>query len=154
MNALGHFAIEALQLGRRRKDFSWRNEFHTGFQQAFGRFLVVDGEYIWKYTHYGYDFSVLGNTPILFPVEWHNSKIPGYAVRATVSEISRLHRTVRNVQRGRSLLSPQVGGIGVTPAARAERASSVSTTTKNSTRPRICNTSPGSRTMDWLQLAL
>ena len=28
-----------------------RNEFHAGLQQAFGKYLVIDGEYIWKYTH-------------------------------------------------------------------------------------------------------
>ena len=28
---------------------------------------MIDGEYIWKYTHSAYDFSVLGNTPIYFP---------------------------------------------------------------------------------------
>ena len=38
---------------------------------------MIDGEYIWKYTHNAYDFSVLGTTPITFPIEWHNSKIPG-----------------------------------------------------------------------------
>ncbi|HXW17602.1 MAG TPA: TonB-dependent receptor, partial [Candidatus Acidoferrales bacterium] len=54
----------------------FRNEFHAGLQQAFGKHIVLDGEYIWKYTHNGYDFSVLGNTPITFPIEWHNSKIP------------------------------------------------------------------------------
>src|ERR1035438_3328733 len=62
----------------------FRNEFHAGFQQAFGRFLVLDGEYIWKYTHTGYDFSIFGNTPIFFPIGWHNSKIPGWALRASV----------------------------------------------------------------------
>ena len=30
-------------------------------------YLVIDGEYIWKYTHKAYDFSVLGNTPITYP---------------------------------------------------------------------------------------
>ena len=54
----------------------WRNEFHAGIQQAFGRYLVFSGEYIWKYTHNAYDFSVLGATPITFPIAWHNSKIP------------------------------------------------------------------------------
>ena len=44
-----------------------RDEFHVGLQQAFGRFLVVDGEYIWKYTNLAYDFSVLGNTPDHLP---------------------------------------------------------------------------------------
>src|SRR6202035_2429482 len=28
----------------------WRNEFHAGLQQAFGRYVVFSGEYIWKYT--------------------------------------------------------------------------------------------------------
>src|SRR5260370_25145224 len=28
----------------------FRNEFHAGFEQAFGKYLVVSGEYIWKYT--------------------------------------------------------------------------------------------------------
>ena len=34
-----------------------------GIQQAFGRYLVFSGEYIWKYTHNAYDFSILGATP-------------------------------------------------------------------------------------------
>src|SRR5581483_5101114 len=62
----------------------FRNEFHAGLQQAFGRYLVFDGEYIWKYTHGAYDFSVFGNTPITFPIAWHNSKIPGFALRTSV----------------------------------------------------------------------
>ena len=45
----------------------FRNEFHAGLQQAFGKNLVFSGEYIWKYTHNAFDFSVLGNTPITFP---------------------------------------------------------------------------------------
>jgi hypothetical protein len=42
----------------------WRNEFHAGLEQAFGKHFVLSGEYIWKYTHLAYDFSILGNTPI------------------------------------------------------------------------------------------
>ena len=41
---------------------------------------MIDGEYIWKYTHHGYDFSDLGNTPIFVPIERHNSKITGPAI--------------------------------------------------------------------------
>ncbi len=62
----------------------YRNEFHAGLQQAFGPNIVVSGEYIWKYTHNAFDFSVLGNTPITFPISWHNSKIPGYALHVDV----------------------------------------------------------------------
>ena len=45
----------------------YRNEFHAGFQQALGKWVVVSGEYIWKYTHNAFDFGVLGNTPDLLP---------------------------------------------------------------------------------------
>ena len=62
----------------------YRNEFHTSLQQALGKHVVLSGEYIWKYTHNAFDFSVLGNTPITFPIDWHNSKIPGYALHAEV----------------------------------------------------------------------
>ena len=62
----------------------FRNEFHAGLQQAFGKNVVISGDYIWKYTHNAFDFSVLGNTPITFPIDWHNSKIPGFALRADV----------------------------------------------------------------------
>ena len=60
------------------------NEFHAGLEQAFGKYLVIDGEYIWKYTTRAFDFSVLANTPIFYPIEWASSKIPGYAIRASV----------------------------------------------------------------------
>jgi hypothetical protein len=62
----------------------WRNEFHAGLAQAFGKYPVIDGEYIWKYTHNAFDFGIVGATPITFPIEWQRSKIPGYAVRASV----------------------------------------------------------------------
>lgn len=62
----------------------YRNEFHAGFEQAFNKYFVLSGEYIWKYTHNGYDFNVFGTTPITLPIEWHNSKIPGFAIRGSV----------------------------------------------------------------------
>ncbi len=94
----------------------WRNEFHAGFQQAFGKYLVIDAEYMWKYTHLAYDFSVFGNTPITFPIEWHNSKIPGYMLRASVPDFHGF--TAYFVASGVSarFFQPQVSGIGVTPA--------------------------------------
>ena len=95
---------------------SWRNEFHAGFQQAFGKYLVVDAEYIWKYTHYGYDFSIFGSTPITFPVEWHNSKIPGYAIRASVPDFHGFTAMVVMSSVAARFFQPQVSGIGVTPS--------------------------------------
>ena len=88
----------------------WRNEFHAGLEQAFGRFLVVDAEYIWKYTHRAYDFSILGNTPITFPVEWNSSKIPGYAIRATVPNFHGLSAFVVMSSVAARFFTPQVCG--------------------------------------------
>jgi hypothetical protein len=92
----------------------FRNEFHAGLQQAFGKYLVVDGEYIWKYTHNAYDFSVLGNTPITFPIDWHNSKIPGFALRASVPNFHGFTALVVMSSVAARYFPPQVGGLGVT----------------------------------------
>ncbi|HEY4359576.1 MAG TPA: TonB-dependent receptor [Bryobacteraceae bacterium] len=93
----------------------WRNEFHVGLEQAFGRYLVFDGEYIWKYTHRAYDFSILGNTPITFPVEWNNSKIPGFAFRVTVPNYHGLSAFVVMSSVAARFFTPQVAGIGAVP---------------------------------------
>ncbi|MGA2414433.1 MAG: TonB-dependent receptor [Candidatus Sulfotelmatobacter sp.] len=92
----------------------FRNEFHAGLQQAFGRYLVFDGEYIWKYTHNGYDFSVLGNTPITFPIEWHNSKIPGYAASVHMPNFHGLTAGIVFSSVAARFFPPQAGGLGVT----------------------------------------
>ena len=95
----------------------WRNEFHAGVQQAFGRYLVFSGEYIWKYTHNGYDFSILGNTPIFFPVAWHNSKIPGFAGRVSVPNIHGFSALVVFSSVAARFFLPQLSGAGATPSA-------------------------------------
>ena len=66
-----------------------RNEFHAGLQQALGKYLVIDGDYMWKYTHNAYDFGVLDDTPLFFPISWNNSKIQGYSVRAEPAQSPR-----------------------------------------------------------------
>ncbi len=93
----------------------WRNEFHAGIQQAFGRYFTVDAEYIWKYTHRAYDFSVLGNTPITFPIEWNNSKIPGFAIRASMPNFHGFSAFVVMSSVAARFFTPQVAGIGATP---------------------------------------
>ena len=92
----------------------FRNEFHAGIEQAFGKYLVLDGEYIWKYTRNAYDFSVLGNTPITFPIDWHNSKIPGFLVRASLPNFHGFSALVVMSSVAARYFPPQVGGLGVT----------------------------------------
>jgi len=94
-----------------------RNEFHAGLEQAFGRFLVIDAEYIWKYTHRAYDFSVFANTPITYPIEWSSSKIPGYAIRASMPNYHGLSAFVVMSSVAARFFGPQVSGIGTTPTS-------------------------------------
>jgi hypothetical protein len=92
----------------------YRNEFHAGLQQALGRYAVVSGDYVWKYTHTGYDFSILAATPIFFPVAWHNSKIPGYAVRVSVPEFHGFTALVVFSSVAARFFPPQTSGLGTT----------------------------------------
>ena len=93
----------------------FRNEFHAGLQQAFGKHVVFDGEYIWKYTHNGYDFSVLGNTPITFPIEWNNAKIPGFTAKVNLTDIRGLSAYVVMSSVAARFFTPQIGGAGAVP---------------------------------------
>jgi hypothetical protein len=99
---------------------STRNEFHVGLQQAFGRYLVIDAQYIWKYTTRAYDFSVLGNTPITYPIEWAKSKIPGYTIRASVPNIHGFSAFVVMSSVAARFFGPQVSGIGATPTTQGD----------------------------------
>lgn len=95
----------------------YRNEFHAGLQQALGRYLVFSGEYIWKYTHNGYDFGIVGSTPITFPIEWHNSKIPGYAMRVSVPNYRGFSAQVVMSSVAARFFLPQVAGLPIIPPA-------------------------------------
>ena len=95
----------------------YRNEFHAGLQQALGRHLVVSGDYIWKYTHGGYDFGDVGATPIYFPIEWHNSKIPGYAIRVSVPNYHGFSALVTMSSVAARFFLPQVAGLPIIPPA-------------------------------------
>jgi hypothetical protein len=92
----------------------FRNEFHAGLQQAFGKNFVFSGDYIWKYTHNAFDFSVLGNTPITFPIDWHNSKVPGFALRADVPSFHNISAYVVMSSVAARIFPPQTGGAGAT----------------------------------------
>ena len=92
----------------------FRNEFHAGLEQAFGKHLILSGEYIWKYTHNAFDFSVLGNTPITFPIDWHNSKIPGYALHVNIPEYRGFTAYSVMSSVAARFYPPQVAGAGAT----------------------------------------
>ena len=65
----------------------FRNQFNGGFQQAVGKYLLIDADYFWKFTHNSYDFSTLLNTTITFPIAWHNSKLDGVTGRVSTTNL-------------------------------------------------------------------
>jgi len=88
-----------------------RNQFNAGFQQKFGRFLVFDGDYFWKYTHNAYDFDVIFNTPITFPVAWHNSKIDGFTGRLSTTALHGFQAYFTFGHNRARYFPPEVGGL-------------------------------------------
>jgi hypothetical protein len=89
-----------------------RNDFHAGFEQAFGKHLVIDADYMWKYTHNAYDFSVLFNTPITYPIAWQRSKINGPSVRVSFPNYHGLSAFFTTSNVAARFFNPQVGGLG------------------------------------------
>ncbi len=92
----------------------FRNEFHAGFEQSISKNFVISGDYIWKYTHNAFDFSVLGNTPITFPIDWHNAKVPGFALRADVPNVHNISAYVVMSSVAARFFPQQVAGAGAT----------------------------------------
>jgi hypothetical protein len=89
----------------------FRNQFNTGLQQRFGRFLLFDGDYFWKYTHNAFDFDVLFNTPLTFPIAWHNSKIDGVTGRLSTTNLHGLQVYTTFGHTRARYFPPEVGGL-------------------------------------------
>ena len=103
-NVFGAFGASALKAGK-------RNQFSTGFEQAIGSRIAVQADYFWKFTDRDYDFDVLFNTPLSFPIQWRKSKIDGYAIRANLTPIHGISAySVLGHSRSR-FFGPEVGGL-------------------------------------------
>jgi len=88
-----------------------RNMYDVGFQQAIDRHLSISADYFWKYTTGDYDFDVILNTPLAFPIQWKKSKIDGFSARINFPNWHGLTAyTVMGHARSR-FFGPEVGGI-------------------------------------------
>ena len=103
-NVFGANGVVPLQPGT-------RNQFNVGFQQKFGQHLVFDGDYFWKYTRNGYDFDVIFNTPITFPIAWHNSKLDGVTGRLSTTNIHGFQAYMTFGHDRARYFPPEVGGL-------------------------------------------
>jgi hypothetical protein len=88
-----------------------RNQEEIGIQQAVGRWLVADFGYFNKRTDNGYDFGVLFNTPIAFPVAWARSNIDGFTGKLNLIEHHGFSAFVVMAHTSAIYSPPGVGGI-------------------------------------------
>ncbi len=103
-NALGAFGQQALIPAK-------RNHFSAGLEQGLGKYIAVQADYFWKFTDRDYDFDIVLNTPLAFPIQWHKSKIDGYSARVNLTNVKGLTAySVLGHTRSR-FFGPEIGGI-------------------------------------------
>jgi hypothetical protein len=88
-----------------------RNQGEFGIQQAIGRWLVADFGYFDKHTQNGYDFGVLFNTPIAFPVAWDHSRIDGFTGRLDLVQHGGFSAFFVTAHTNAIFSPPGVGGV-------------------------------------------
>jgi hypothetical protein len=88
-----------------------RNQFNAGLQQKITNYLVFDGDYFWKFTTNGYDFDVLFNTPITFPIAWHNSKVDGMTGRLSTTTVHGFQAIMTFGHSRARYFPPEMGGL-------------------------------------------
>jgi hypothetical protein len=88
-----------------------RNDFDAGFQQGIGKWLIIDADYFWKYTHNAYDFAVLFNTPITFPISWNNSKVDGVSGRVSTVNLHGFQAYMTLGHTRARYFPPETGGL-------------------------------------------
>jgi hypothetical protein len=103
-NVLGAFDAAPLKPGR-------RNQFNAGFQRAIGKHILVDGDYFWKFTDNAYDFGVLFDTPVAFPISWKKSKIDGVAARVATTNLKGFQAYMTMGHTRARFFGPNVGGL-------------------------------------------
>ncbi len=88
-----------------------RHQAEVGVQQSIGRWVVADVGYFNKHTDNAYDFSVLFNTPIFFPVAWDHSRIDGFTGRVNLVEHRGFSAFVVMAHTNAIYFPPGVGGV-------------------------------------------
>jgi hypothetical protein len=88
-----------------------RNEGEFGIQQMLGHWLVLDFGYWNKHTVNAYDFSVLFNTPIAFPVSWDHSRLDGFTGRINLLERGGVSAFVVMAHTNAIYSPPATGGV-------------------------------------------
>jgi hypothetical protein len=88
-----------------------RDQVEIGVQQGLGRWVVADFGYFNKHTDNAYDFGVLFDTPIAFPISWDHSRINGFTGRVNLVEQHGFSAFVVMAHTSAIFSPPGVGGI-------------------------------------------
>ena len=101
---LGPASNNPLQAGR-------RNQYNLGLQQGIGKLIVIDADYFWKYTSNAYDFNVILDTPIAFPISWYKSKLDGLSLRVNLTDYKGLSAFMVAGHTRSRFFPPETGGL-------------------------------------------
>lgn len=88
-----------------------RSQFNAGFQQAVGKHIVIDVDYFNKRTDNAYDFNVLLNTSVAFPISWQKSKLDGGSLRINLTNYKGLTAFMVAGHTRARFFPPETGGL-------------------------------------------
>ena len=88
-----------------------RTQYNAGFQQAIGKHVIVDGDYFNKRTNNAYDFNVLFNTSVTFPISWQMSKLDGVSLRVNLTNYKGLSAFMVAGHTRARFFPPESGGL-------------------------------------------
>jgi hypothetical protein len=88
-----------------------RSQFNAGFQQAIGKYIVLDADYFNKRTNNAYDFNVLLNTSVAFPISWQKSKLDGASLRVNLTNYKGLTAFMVAGHTRARFFPPETGGL-------------------------------------------
>lgn len=88
-----------------------RSQFNVGLQQAIGKHIVLDFDYFNKRTNNAYDFNVLLNTSVAFPISWQKSKLDGGSLRVNLTNYKGLTAFMVAGHTRARFFPPETGGL-------------------------------------------
>src|SRR5436305_504030 len=88
-----------------------RTQYNVGFQQALGKRIIIDGDYFNKRTNNAYDFNVLFNTSVTFPISWQMSKLDGVSLRVNLTNYKGLSAFLVAGHTRARFFPPESGGL-------------------------------------------
>ena len=89
----------------------YRNQFNVGVQQGIGKYVVADVDYFDKRTRNAYDFNVILNTPITFPISWDKSHITGVSFKVNLTDYKGLTAFYTGGHTRALFSPPESGGL-------------------------------------------